>query len=145
LKTGTQGIKCIEHYEGIKNRAYKCPAKVLTIGIGHTGRDVHAGMIITNRQAELLLMKDLNRFEMYINYLTERLLKPFEFDALISFSFNVGYRIDENFKTAINQGNAKVVVYKLSLFDHAAGIVLPGLKARRRTEGILYSNGVLKF
>ena len=49
----------IKHFEGLRLLAYKCPAGVLTIGYGHTGKDVQEGMTITEKQAEQYLISDM--------------------------------------------------------------------------------------
>jgi len=85
-----KGIELIKHFEGFKLEAYKCSAGVWTIGVGHTGPDVTEGLQISEIQAEELLKKDLRRFEQAI---TERVKVPInqnQFDALVSFAFNVG-------------------------------------------------------
>ncbi len=143
-KTTQVGIDLIKYFEGFRSRAYLCPANVLTIGYGSTGSHVSRGMIITKYEAERLLIKDLKRFENYVDRIIERQLKWHEFDALVSFSFNLGFRIKDEFLSAINIGNTKMVVYKLKQYNRARvnGIllVLPGLVKRREAESFVYSN-----
>lgn len=145
MKMSPVGLKMVKHFEGFRGKAYLCPASVWTIGFGSTGLGVKPGMTITERQGEILLLKDLVRFENYVNKTIYRLMKWHEFDALTSFTFNVGYRIKDEFRTAVNTGNTKVVVYKLSLYSKAKMngryVVLPGLATRRRAESFLYEYG----
>ena len=95
MKTSEKGIDMIIAFEGMELNAYKCPAGVWTIGVGHTGEvygePIHEGMTITKSQAEWLLEKDLAKFEKYLarQPFAARLLQK-EFDALVSFIFNIG-------------------------------------------------------
>jgi lysozyme len=94
MKVGTKGIKLIEKYEGCKLEAYKCPAGVWTIGIGHTGtvlgKKVKEGMKITYSHAIKILNTDLKKFETYVNQYVQVPVTQNQFDALMSFCFNVG-------------------------------------------------------
>lgn len=58
-----KALKMIKKYEGLALKPYYCPSGVLTIGYGHTGNDVKKGMVITKKQANELLKKDLVRFK----------------------------------------------------------------------------------
>lgn len=142
-KTTQVGVDIIKYFEGFRGKAYLCPANVLTIGYGSTGSRVKPGMIITKLEAEKLLIEDMIRFENYVNKI-ERRLRWHEFDALVSFTFNVGYRIKNELRIAVNTGNTQTVVYKLKQYSKAkvGGIykVLPGLMKRRTAESIVYSN-----
>ena len=72
-------------------KAYK-PVKTeryYTIGYGHYGSDVKANQVITEKQAENLLKKDLEKFEAYVNKL-DVCKKQCCFDSLVDFSFNLG-------------------------------------------------------
>jgi lysozyme len=148
-KTTAVGVGLIKYYEGLRTKSYLCSAGVLTIGFGHTGSDVFAGQIITELQAEQLLIRDLGRFERYVDKTILRVMKWHEFDALISFTFNVGYRIKDELRFAINTGNTAVVVSKLRLYNKAkvngVYIVLPGLARRRNSEAYLYENAKIKL
>lgn len=147
-KTTQVGINLIKYFEGFKPVAYLCPAKVWTYGFGET-EGVRPGMTITRARAELLLKtKSVVRFESHVNNAIQRLLKWYEFDALVSFSYNVGYRIKGQLRDAINLGNTKQAVVQLQSFCRANGIILSGLVKRRKAESALYQNnfssGLLK-
>lgn len=95
MKVSERGRDMIIAFEGIELKAYKCPAGVWTIGVGHTGyvdgQPVRRGMVITSAQAERLLEKDLESVEQYLERQPFALrLKQCQFDALASFIFNVG-------------------------------------------------------
>jgi len=138
------GLKLIKHYEGFRGKAYLCPAHVWTIGYGST-QNVHPKMVITEYEAEKLLLKDLERFENYVVKLPSRRLRWNEFDALVSLTFNVGYRIDSYFLFAINNSKTAIVVHKIKQFVHGGSKVLPGLVQRRQSEAVLYQKAILIF
>lgn len=94
MKTSQKGIDLITRSEGVILHSYLCPKGVLTIGVGHTGSDVTKDMVITEKEAELLLNKDLKKFESKLNYSIEHdhvTLNQNQFDACISFIFNLGF------------------------------------------------------
>lgn len=135
MKTGQAGINLIKKYEGCRLDAYKCPAGVWTIGYGHTG-DVQPGQKITAAQAEAILIADLEKFEKKVNILYNRYKwKQNEFDALVSFAFNLG-SIDQ--LTAGGTRSREVIAEKMLLYNKAAGKVLSGLTKRRQEERTLF-------
>ena len=84
------GLNLIKNFEGLRLKAYKCPAGVLTIGYGHT-KNVNVNDVITLEQANLYLLQDLkgtifcvNEYDKIYNFTQN------EFDALCSFTFNCG-------------------------------------------------------
>jgi lysozyme len=86
-----KGLALIKKFEGLRLEAYRCPAGKLTIGYGSTGSHVKEGMVITEPEAEILLKRDLGRFETGV----DAILGPVaatsgQFSALVSFSFNLG-------------------------------------------------------
>ena len=89
MRTSQRGIDLIKSHEGLRTKAYMCPANVLTIGYGHT-RSVFPGQVIDVKEAEELLKEDLIRFENAVNKYVEVYLNQNQFDALVSFTFNVG-------------------------------------------------------
>ena len=113
MQISSQGLNVIKKYEGLKLEAYLCPAKVLTIGYGSTGSHVKRGMKITEKEAEELLKKDLERFEKGVLKLVKVPLSQGQFDSLVSFSFNCGLgalekstllkKINSNDSTAKNE------------------------------------------
>ena len=81
----------IKGWEGCRLTAYRCPAGVLTIGYGHTGPDVTAGMKITQSEADRLFDQDVKRFADKVAPLfVGVVLNNNQFDALISLSYNIG-------------------------------------------------------
>ncbi|RSK44711.1 lysozyme [Hymenobacter perfusus] len=90
LKTDAAGRAFLTKEEGEVLKTYLCAAGVLTIGVGHTGPDVVAPMTITREQSQALLTKDLLRFEAAVNRLVTVPLTQNQFNALVSFTFNLG-------------------------------------------------------
>ena len=95
MKTSERGLDMIVAFEGIELEAYKCPAGVWTIGVGHTGyvdgRKIAEGMEITRDKAYDLLRGDTKKVEEYLakQPFAGRLVQR-QLDALVSFIFNVG-------------------------------------------------------
>ncbi len=84
------GLAHLKQYEGLRLKAYRCSAGKLTIGYGHTGPDVTEGLQITELQALQLLKQDTSDAQAAVNRLVKKILKPAQFDALVSFAFNAG-------------------------------------------------------
>lgn len=137
LITSQTGVDLIKKFEGCRLQAYKCPAGVWTIGYGHTN-GVKAGQTITSAQAELYLKEDLKKFENKVNkYDSKYNWMQNEFDALISFAYNIG-SIDQ--LTADGTRSKSVIADKLLLYNKAGGRVLSGLTKRRNAERELFLN-----
>jgi len=111
----------------------------LTIGYGHTGLDVYIGQFITETEAEDLLRSDLNLFfEPDVNDLITVELTQHEFDAIVSFAFNVGTGSlkDSTFRRRINSGEDKATCFKEEFprWVNGPNGPLPGLVNRRNAE-----------
>ena len=139
MNISPNGIALIKEFEGICLKAYKCPGGVWTIGYGHTA-GVKPGMVITEAQAEEYLKADLIAFERYLNGLGLDLNQN-QFDALISFIYNVG---TGNFSSSTLLCKVRVNPQDNSIMDeflrwvYSKGRVLPGLQRRRLAEMKLY-------
>ena len=154
METSQRGINLITRYEGLVTHSYLCPKGVLTIGVGHTGSDVKKGMIITEEEAENLLKKDLKKIEGVLNYSLQHdniTLNQNQFDACISFIFNLGFSafIFSTLYEKLKQGDNKEAgaefpkwVY-ITKTDPETGerfkIKLKGLETRRKSEQELFN------
>ncbi len=95
MTIGSAGLELIKSFEGCRLTAYKAVAseQYYTIGWGHYGPDVYAGMTITQAQADALLVSDLEKYVNYVNTFLNKYsisVNQSQFDALVSFTFNCG-------------------------------------------------------
>lgn len=146
MDTSSQGISLIKYFEGLKLSAYQCPAGVWTIGFGHTG-NVFAGEKITESQAESLLINDIEPTEDKIESFVKVKLNQAQFDALVSFTFNVGVGAfkKSTLLKLLNAGQYTEAAQQFSRWVKAGGQTLPGLVKRRTAESTLFSTGVLSM
>lgn len=134
MRTSQTGIELVKQFEGCKLDAYKCPAGVWTIGYGHTA-GVKQGQRITAAQAESYLRADLEKYEKKVEKYGGYGWNQNEFDALVSFAYNVG-SIDQ--LTANGTRSRAVIADKMLSYNKAAGKVLAGLTRRRQAERQLF-------
>lgn len=141
MRTSQEGVDLIRHFEGCYLKAYLCPANVWTIGYGHT-KNVHPDDEIDKEQAEALLIEDLEEFEDYVNALVEIDLEQHEFDALVSWTFNLGPTNlrESTLLNRINYGPVSDVPFQIQRWTRAGGKVLQGLVKRRAAEAALWQN-----
>ena len=129
----------IRQFEGLRLMAYQCPAGVWTIGYGHTS-NVLPGKVITKELAEEFLKQDIEAAENIVNAECPG-LRQCQFDALVSFIFNVG---GGNFWKSTLLEKVKANPDDNSIMDeflrwvYANGVVQPGLQKRRLAEMRLY-------
>ena len=161
MKTSPEAIKMIKHHEGVRTKPYRCPALLWTVGVGHVIDPAHTKVpfeerrglpipdgwdrILTRLQVDALLVQDLNRFERGVARLCPAALdSQGVFDALVSFSFNVGLgnlqRSGLRMKT--NRGEYLEAADEFLKWTKAGGKVLAGLVKRRNDERALYLSGV---
>lgn len=143
MKTSRAGLDLIKTFEGCRLEAYGDVAGVLTLGFGHTGPDVHAGMEITQEQADILLAQDLEEAEEVVGRLTRSVtLNQNQFDALISFEFNTGALAHSTLLKQILMHNFDGAAKEFVRWDHAGGVEVPGLFRRRSAEQALFRKAV---
>jgi lysozyme len=136
---GPKGLALIKRNEGLRLKAYRCPAGIPTIGYGSTGAHVHMGMTITEEEAEALLRRDLERFERGVSEMAGE-MTPGQFSALVSFAFNLG--IEALRKSTLLRkhlaGDYAGAALEFAKWNRGGGRVLPGLVTRRADEAELY-------
>ena len=140
MNISQKGIDLIKNFEGCRLTAYRCPANILTIGYGHTGSDVREGMMISQEKAESLLKTDLIVHCNNVEKLVKVPLTQSQFDALVSFEYNIGYG---NFSNStllklLNQKKYKECAEQFERWKIAGGKVLAGLVRRRQEEKKLF-------
>lgn len=145
-KTGTAGIELIKSFEGFRGEPYKCPAGIPTIGYGSTfypnGKKVTmADAHITEAQGTELLKSMLTSFEKYVDSYCIDIINQNQFDALVSFAYNLG---PANLKvsTLLKKVNAnpedETIRDEFMKWTKAGGKTLKGLVRRREAEANLY-------
>ncbi len=134
-------ITLIKHFEGCRLKAYRDIGGVLTIGYGHTGQEVKAGMEITQDEADMLLEHDMGHFARAVLMLTKQVLTDNQFAALISFTFNLGTGAYQRstLRQMINRGDMCCVSDQFVRWNKVAGVVSNGLTRRRKAEAKLFS------
>jgi lysozyme len=157
VKVSAATIDMIKHHEGVRTRPYRCPALLWTVGVGHVIDPAHANIPINERrnlpipagwdrilsmgEVDALLAEDLRRFERGVLRLCPASAgNQGVFDALVSFSFNVGLgnlqRSSLRMKT--NRGEFEEAADEFLKWTKAGGRVLPGLVKRRKDERAVY-------
>lgn len=150
------GRKLLEEWEGVRLKAYKDSAGLLTIGVGHlltkselssgkiniNGESVKYGNGLTAEQADELLEQDVKPAETTVNNNVKVELNQHQFDALVSFTFNVGGGAfkGSTLLKKLNNGQYDQVPAQLMRWDKAGGKVVPGLKKRRESEVKLWNS-----
>lgn len=149
MRPSPAAYELIKAHEGLRLNAYRDPVGIWTIGYGHTNKDVHAGKSITVYQALELLELDMAKAAAAVNRRVKVPLNQGQFDALVSFTFNLG------------EGRlaGSTLLQKLNLCDYAAAanellrwnkgtvngrkVTLRGLTKRREAEKALFLSGTL--
>lgn len=146
VKVSNAGIQLIKHHEGVRYKPYTCPAGLWTVGVGHligNGKSLPREWNKTFTQAEVdgLLKYDLTRFERGIcKMLPNVFLRQHEFDALVSFAFNLGLGTFQRstIRQALLRGDKEQAMASLMKYCRAGGKILKGLQNRRLDERKLF-------
>ena len=139
MKISQEGLSLIKKFEGCELEAYKCAAGVWTIGYGST-KGVEEGNTITQEEADKLLLDEMEEYEGYINDMVNVDLKQNEFDALVSWVYNLGSS-NLSSSTLLQKLNTKEwddVPNQIKRWNKAGGKVLQGLIRRREAEALLF-------
>jgi lysozyme len=142
MRVSDEGIKLIKHFEGIHKKPYICPAGYWTVGVGHLiSRDAELPIewdrVLSPGEIDDLLRKDLRRFELgVLRMLGTVQPSQSEFDALVSFSFNLGLGCFQRstVRSAFIRGDKKRSGEVLLKYRRAGGRILQGLVRRRQAE-----------
>lgn len=138
MKLSSNGLELIKSFEGLSLKACKCvpTEKYYTIGYGHYGADVKPDATISKEDALKLLQKDVDKFVDKVNkYDKIYKFNQNEFDALVSFAYNVG-SIDK--LTANGTRTREKIAECMLFYNKSGGKVLNGLKSRRKKERELF-------
>lgn len=156
MKLSPEAIKVICHHEGIRYKPYRCPAQLWTIGVGHVLYPDQAKIPMDQRGAyplrpednrtfskdevDGILRADLQRFERGVGQLIPVALTQGQFDACVSFAFNVGLGTLQRstFRQKVLRGEKDAAIASLLQYCKAGGKVLRGLENRRKDEAALF-------
>ncbi|HID7492764.1 TPA: lysozyme [Enterobacter hormaechei] len=144
MQTSEKGIALIKEFEGCRLTAYQDSVGVWTIGYGWTqpveGKPIRAGMTIKQETAERLLKTGLVSYEKDVSRLVKVRLKQGEFDALVSFTYNLGARSlsTSTLLRKLNAGDYAGAADEFLRWNKAGGKVLNGLTRRREAERALF-------
>lgn len=150
MKMSAHGLELLTKWEGFETNVYKDSAGLPTIGVGHllTKDELYSGKILiegnqvkfhnglTRQQVVNLLGEDIRRYEETVRTSVKVKLEQFQFDALVSFCFNVGQRAFAN-STLLKKVNANAfneVPEQFSRWNKVGGRAVAGLTNRRNNE-----------
>lgn len=139
MKSTNYATLLIKSFEQLRLNSYLCPAGKWTIGYGHTD-GVNQGMLITEKTADAFLKQDIKKAEDEINRIDADLTQE-QFDALVSFVFNVGvqaFRVSTLRKLIERNSNDPKIAEEFRRWVYAGNKMLPGLVKRREQEIKLY-------
>lgn len=130
------GIDLIKRFEGFSPTVYICPAGYPTIGYGHLVRSGESYIEISEAEAEELLRKDVESAEREVLRLVNVPLTDGQFDALVSFTFNLGAGAFQRstLRRKVNRQAHAEVPAQLMRWVWAGGRKLNGLVRRRKSE-----------
>jgi lysozyme len=158
MKVSDKAIQMIKHHEGVRFKPYQCPAKLWTVGVGHVINPNHGKLPIEQRiglpipdgwdrkltedEVNGILRCDLDRFERGVEKFCPVALTQGEFDALVSFSFNVGLGTLQRstLRQKLLRGDKEGASQELLKYCMAGGKVLKGLLNRRKDELAVFLN-----
>ena len=152
LVISVAGANLIKHFESCLKKvgpdrftAYKCPAGVWTIGWGTTtehGHSIKSGLVWSQAQCDAAFLNDMHIFESDVRRLVKVPLTQWQFDALVSFSYNVGAGAFAG-STLLKKVNAQdfdAAALEFHKWCKAKGKKLDGLVRRRASESLLFQN-----
>lgn len=139
-KINEAGLNLIKQFEGCKLLSYKDVVGIWTVGYGHTGPDVHGGLIWTQDYADRKLAEDLEKFEQGVENLVVSDINDNQFSALVCFAYNVGLHNLQNstLLKLINDDNLQDAPDQFLRWNKAGGQVVAGLTRRREAERELF-------
>ena len=141
MKLSAEGLKLIKYFEGVRNRPYRCSAGLWTVGVGHLIGDGKSlpkawDRTFTEEEINAFFARDILRFERGVRMYIKVPLRQSEFDALCSFSFNLGLGTLQRstLRQKINRGDKEGAAKTLLKYCYAGGKIVKGLQIRRQAE-----------
>lgn len=144
MHTSPEGLALIKRFEGFSAMPYICPAGYRTVGYGHLVKGSDRGEYpLSEAEAEALLLKDVAEAERAVAALIVVPLVQGQFDALVSFTFNLGSGALQrsSLRRVVNRQAHAEVPQQLLRWVYSSGSILRGLVVRRQAEAQLYAFG----
>ena len=156
MKVSDRCIEMIRHHEGVRFKPYKCPARLWTVGVGHVLYPEQGKLLLDQRdgfqlktedarvfsaeEVNAILRYDLSRFESGVSKLLPVVLTQGQFDALVSFAFNLGLGGVQRstLRQKVLRGEMEEAANEFLKFTRGGGKILPGLVKRRNDERALF-------
>jgi lysozyme len=144
ISMSDDGVMLLKYFEGLSLKAYADPAsggKPWTIGYGHTGPDVHDGLVWSQAQADKALRDRLSReFVPGVLAVIKRSMRQCELDAMVDLAYNVGVAAFQRSTLVrkFNAGDTQGAADEFLRWDKAGGKTLPGLTRRRHADRALF-------
>lgn len=146
MRTSDNGIKFIKRFEGVRFKPYRDVIGLWTIGAGHLiegGKQLPDAYnrTFTSKEVDALLRHDLLRFEAGLSRLLPNVyLRQNEYDALISFVFNLGLGTLQRstLRQSLLRGDKEQAAKQILKYCYAGGKVIKGLQTRRLAEHNLF-------
>jgi lysozyme len=137
---GAAGAALIKSFESLRLTAYQDQRGVWTIAWGHTGPEVVEGLTCTTEQAENWFLEDTQFAVNGVNVSIDTNISQNQFDALVSFTYNVGVGSEAHSTLAklVNAGDMAAAAAQFPLWDHVDGVANAGLLRRREAEQALF-------
>ena len=148
MNVSKAAIALIKHHEGVRNKPYVCPAGLWTVGVGHLIGDGKQlpdswNKTFTGEEIDGLLKSDLRRFELGVSKMLPNVpLRQHEFDALVSFCFNLGLGCFQRstIRQALLRNDKTAAMESLVKYCKAGGKIVKGLQTRRLDEKALFES-----
>jgi len=148
MRVSPEGVAFIKQFEGLSLTSYQCQAAVWSVGYGTTGPDIGPDTKVTKEEAEILFASDLMEFEGAVRDSLKVTVNQNEFDALVSFAYNVGlgaFRSSTLLKLLNDRADDKIVASEfLRWIKVGNGKLSEGLKIRREKERQLFLTKPIK-
>lgn len=156
MKVSDKAIAMIKHHEGVRQKPYRCPAKLWTVGVGHVLYPEHGKLKVDERanlplrpederifsmdEVNAILRTDLDRFERGVEKFCPIPLTQGMFDSLVSFAFNCGLGTLQRstLRQKLLRGDKEGAADEFLKYSMAGGKVLKGLLNRRNDERALF-------
>lgn len=144
MRTSPNGIAVMHYFESCKLTAYPDPGSIngdpWTIGWGHTGPEVRKGLTWTQQQADETFVHDLGKFERGVEQVKQVELNQGQFDALVSFAYNLGLNAlrGSTLMRKVNARDFEGAAMEFRRWNKNDGKPMRGLTRRRAAEECLF-------